>query len=84
MLTTTLSDFRKETKKYLDKVTNDFETLIINRGKDTGVVIMSIDEYNALQATHNEMSSRKNEQRLLDAIQRLKEGKGIAHNLLDA
>ncbi len=40
MLTTTLSDFRKDIKSYLDKVTQSFETLIINRGKDSGVVIV--------------------------------------------
>jgi antitoxin YefM len=41
MLTTTLSDFRKDIKTYLDKVTQSFETLNINRGKDTGVVVIS-------------------------------------------
>ena len=46
MLTTTLSDFRKDIKTYLDKVTQSFETLIINRGKDTGVVVISLEEYN--------------------------------------
>ena len=54
--TTTISDFRKDIKKYLDNVTQNFETLIINRGKDTGVVIMSIDEYNSLAATQHELS----------------------------
>ena len=48
MLSTTLSDFRKETKQYLDKVTNEHETLIINRGKDIGVVIISLEEYLSL------------------------------------
>lgn len=48
MLTTTISDFRKDIKRYLDRVTENFETLIINRGKDTGVVIMSLDEYNSI------------------------------------
>jgi len=52
--------FRKETKQYLDKVTNERETLIINRGKDTGVVIISLEEYNFLNATLHEMSSKKN------------------------
>jgi len=41
MLSTTISDFRKDIKKYLDKVSNNFETLIINRGKDSGIVIIS-------------------------------------------
>ena len=47
MLTTTITDFRKDIRKYLDSVTNNFETLIINRGKDSGVVVISLDEYNA-------------------------------------
>ena len=46
MLTTTISDFRKDIKKYINTVSEDFETLIINRGKDKGVVIISLEEYN--------------------------------------
>ena len=39
MLTATISDFRKDIRKYLDSVTNNFETLIINRGKDNSAVL---------------------------------------------
>jgi antitoxin YefM len=74
MLTTTISDFRKDIKRYFDKVTDNFETLIINRGKDTGVVIMSLDEYNSLTATQHEFSSKTNEMRLDAAIDKLKGG----------
>ena len=83
MLTTTLSDFRKDIKKYLDNVTQNFETLIINRGKDTGVVIMSLDEYNSLSATHHELSSFKNEQRLDSSIQKLNRSESFRKDLLD-
>lgn len=83
MLTTTLSDFRKDIKKYLDNVTSNFETLIINRGKDSGVVVMSLDEYNSLSATQHELSSKKNEQRLDSAIEKLKAGDSFQKNLLD-
>ena len=74
MLTTTISDFRKDIKKYLDNVTENFETLIINRGKDSGVVIISLDEYNSLCATQHELSSKTNEQRLDSAITKLNSG----------
>jgi len=77
MLTTTISDFRKDIKKYLDRVTDNFETLIINRGKDTGVVIMSLDEYNSMRATHHELSSKTNEMRLDSAIEKFKKGKSF-------
>lgn len=83
MLTTTLSDFRKDIKRYLDNVTNNFETLIINRGKDSGVVIMSLNEYNSLTATQHELSSKANEQRLDAAIAKLKSGKSSQRELLD-
>ncbi len=83
MLTTTLSDFRKDIKSYFDRVTTNFETLIINRGKDNGVVIMSLAEYNSLCSTQHEFSSKKNEKRLDSAIEKLKSGKRGAKKLLE-
>ena len=83
MLTTTISDFRKDIKKYLDNVTQNFETLIINRGKDTGVVVMSIDEYNSLSATQHELSSKKNEMRLDSAIEKLGLNNSFQKDLID-
>jgi antitoxin YefM len=44
MITTTLSAFRKDLKSYPDKLTQNFETLVVNPGKDTGVVIISIEQ----------------------------------------
>jgi antitoxin YefM len=71
MKTIKLSEFRKDIKHYLDAVTKNFETLIIHRGKDEGIVIMSLAEYNSLCATHHELSSKKNEERLTSAIAKL-------------
>ena len=82
MISTTLSDFRKETKQYLDKVTNERETLIINRGKDTGVVSISLEEYNSLNATLHEMSSRKNMEVLDASIKQMKEVKHYRKKLI--
>jgi antitoxin YefM len=83
MLTTTLSDFRKDIKLYFDRVTQNFETLIINRGKDNGIVIMSLAEYNSLCATQHEMSSKENERRLDSAIEKLKSGNSSTQNLIE-
>jgi antitoxin YefM len=83
MLTTTISDFRKDIKRYLDRVTENFETLIINRGKDTGVVIMSLDEYNSMRATYHELSSKVNEKRLDSAIEKLKKRKSFQKKLIE-
>jgi antitoxin YefM len=83
MLTTTLSDFRRDIKSYLDKVTQSFETLIINRGKDSGVVIISLEEYNSLKSTQHELSSRINQQRLDASIEELKSGKKLIKKLAE-
>jgi antitoxin YefM len=83
MLTTTISDFRKDIKKYLDRVTDNFETLIINRGNDSGVVVMSLEEYNSLSATNHELSSKANEKMLDSAIEKLKRGTSFQKDLIE-
>jgi len=83
MLSTTFTDFRKDLKQYLDKVVENFETIIINRGKDTGVVIMSLKEYNSLLATQQELSSKANERRLDSAIEKFQNGSGTEKQLMD-
>jgi antitoxin YefM len=83
MVIANISDFRKDIKSYFDKVAKNFETLIINRGKDSGIVVMSLDEYNSLMATNYELSSRMNEKRLDSAIEKLRAGKTFSKDLLE-
>ncbi len=83
MLTASISDFRKNIKKYLDSVTENFETLIINRSKGTAVVVISLEEYNSLTATQHELSSKKNEARLDSAIEKLKKDASFQKDLIE-
>jgi antitoxin YefM len=83
MLTASISDFRKDIKTYLDRVTKNFETLIISRGKDSGIVIISLDEYNSLCETQHELSSKANEKRLDSAISKLKKGSKFNKKLME-
>lgn len=83
MITTTASDFRKDIKNYFKMVTDNLETLVINRGKDSGVVVMSLDEYNSLNATHHEMSSKANQDRLDSAMRKFKTGNSFEKELLE-
>jgi antitoxin YefM len=77
MITATISDFRKNIKQYFARVTKNFETLIINRGKNSGVVVISLEEYNSLLTTQNEMSSEKNKARLDSAIKKFKDNESF-------
>ncbi len=83
MVVANISDFRKDIKSYFDRVAKNFDTLIINRGKDSGIVVMSLEEYNSLMATNYEMASRANEKRLDAAIEKLKNGNSFSKELIE-
>ncbi len=83
MITATISDFRKDIKQYFSRVTDNFETLIINRGKNSGVVVISLEEYNSLLTTQHEMSSDKNIERLDAAIKKFKKGDSFSKELIE-
>ncbi|MBZ9628879.1 type II toxin-antitoxin system Phd/YefM family antitoxin [Psychroflexus sp. CAK1W] len=48
MKTTTLSDFKRNFKMYFDRITKNSEALTINLRKDSGIVVMSLQEYKSL------------------------------------
>jgi len=68
MEVTTKADFKNNIDQYINQVCNDAETLIINDEEGKNVVVISLDEYNAWQATEHELSSKANKQRLDDAL----------------
>ncbi len=82
MMTTTLTEFRKNLKYFADRINENLDTLIINRGKNRGIVVLSLDEYNALCATRHETSSGRNKSRLDSAIKKLNEGKSHEKSLV--
>lgn len=56
MITTTISDFRKSIKGYIDSVIESNEPVLINRGQQ-GAVLVSLDEYNAITRTASVLTS---------------------------
>lgn len=56
MKTTSVSDFRTNMKRYLDAVIYDSDSVIINRG-NTGAVLISLEEYNAIKGTESILAS---------------------------
>jgi antitoxin YefM len=51
------TELRNNLKSCIDGVISDNEPLVINRSGNNGVVILSLDEYNAIKETEYIMSS---------------------------
>ena len=83
MIAANYTEFRTHLKKYLDKVEENNETLILKRGSGKGTVIISIDEYNSIMETMHLLSSKKNSDRLYESIDQIKQGKGLSKKLIE-
>lgn len=70
-------------KARLDQVSDDGDTVIINRSENKNVVLISLREYNSLKETLHLLSSEKNRNRLIDAVERANRGEFESHDLID-
>ncbi|OQX75441.1 MAG: prevent-host-death protein [Bacteroidetes bacterium 4484_249] len=83
MIAANYTEFRTDMKRFLDKVEENNETLIIKRKKWKGSVIISLDEYNSIMETVHLLSSKANADRLYESIQQMKEGKIVTKGLIE-
>jgi antitoxin YefM len=81
MKTANYSDLRSRLKTHLDSVVNDREPLLIHRSGNNSVVVISLEEYNAIKETRYIASSPAMMQRLHTAEEHMNEGKGIKINI---
>lgn len=83
MRTMTYSDSRAHYAEVLDSVVDDREEVIITRNGKESAVIVSLDDYNSLRETAYLMRSPANARRPFDAIERLENGSGTEHALVE-
>lgn len=76
--TSSFSDLRANLAKVMDRVCDDNAPLIITRQGRKSVVMMSLEDFEALDETAFLARSPKNAKRLSDAIQRLNAGGGVS------
>ncbi|MGC0250959.1 type II toxin-antitoxin system Phd/YefM family antitoxin [Pseudactinotalea sp. Z1748] len=84
MRTMSYSESRRRYAEVLDSVVQDREEIVITRAGHDPVVIMSLDDFEALRETAYLMRSPANARRLLDAMERLEAGEGESRDLVDA
>ncbi|MDJ0717864.1 MAG: type II toxin-antitoxin system prevent-host-death family antitoxin [Prochloraceae cyanobacterium] len=71
----TYTQARKNFTSVMNQVCDNHAPLIITRQSERPVVMMSLEDYNAIEETIYLLKSPKNAQRLYKALEELKEGK---------
>ena len=82
MEATTYTAVRQNLAKTMEKVCKDHSPVIVTRRKSGSVVIMSLEDYEALEETAYLLRSPKNTRRLIESIAQLEDGKGIERSLI--
>ncbi|MCK4792870.1 MAG: type II toxin-antitoxin system prevent-host-death family antitoxin [Desulfobacteraceae bacterium] len=83
MEATTYTTVRQNLAKTMEKVCEDHSPVIVTRKKNDSVVIMSLEDYEALEETAYLLRSSKNTRRLIESIAQLEEGKGTQRDLIE-
>lgn len=78
-----LTEARNNIKAMFDAVYLDNEEVVIHRKGKESVVVISLDDYNALTETNYLLRSPKNRENLLDSLAELRAGKGTEQDLLE-
>ena len=79
----TYSQARQDLAKTMDKVCDDHAPIIITRKSQRSVVMISLEDYQALEETAYLLRSPKNARRLLESIAELESGGGAERELIE-
>lgn len=74
---------RENLASTMDQVCDDHEPVIITRNRNQAVVMLSLEDFEALQETAYLLRSPVNAKRLIESIDSLNQGKGITKTLSD-
>ena len=83
MDTITYTSSRGNLSKTMAQVCDDHSPIIITRKTAQPVVMMSLEDYEALEETAYLLRSPKNARRLLESIAELESGKGVEQELIE-
>lgn len=83
MLAVNYTTLRDNMKSYMDKVTDDYETVIVTRKDNKNVVMISEESYNNLMENVYVMGNKANYDWLMESKEQLENGKISKHNLVE-
>lgn len=84
MLAVNYTNLRDNMKTYMDKVTDDYETMIVTRKNNKNVVMLSEEAYNNLLENIYVMGNKVNYDWLMKGKAQLESGRCAVHELIEA
>ena len=81
MLAINYTTLRENMKTYMDKVTDDYETMIITRKDNKNVVMLSEESYNNMIENIYVMGNKRNYDWLMESKKQLEKGMISAYEL---
>ena len=83
MLAVNYTTLRDNMKAYMDKVTDDYETMIVTRKDNRNIVMISEEMYNNLLENIHVMGNKSNYDWLMESKAQLDAGNYSKHELLE-
>ncbi len=83
MLSVNYTNLRENMKSYMDKVTDDYETMIVTRKDNKNVVMLSEVSYNNLMENIHVMGNKANYDWLMESKEQLEKGNCIKKELIE-
>ncbi|WP_273522412.1 type II toxin-antitoxin system Phd/YefM family antitoxin [Rhodosalinus sediminis] len=77
----TYTDARASLKDVMDRIIHDRVEVVVTRKNREAVVMISLDEYNAIQETLHLLKSPENARRLRNSIAQLDAGEGAERDI---
>jgi Antitoxin of toxin-antitoxin stability system len=83
MLAINYTNLRDNMKENFDKITNDYETMIVTRKNNKNIVMMSEESYNNLMENIYVMGNKSNYDWLMESKKQLENGNFSSHTLTE-
>lgn len=74
---------RSKLAETMEQVCDDHEPVIITRQNERSVVMISVEDYEALEETAHLLRSPKNTRRLIESVTQLEKGDGEEKDLIE-
>lgn len=83
MIAVNYTNLRENMKSYMDKVSDDYETMIITRKNNKNIVMLSEEAYNNLIENAYIMGNKANYDWLMESKAQLERGEIVTESLIE-